>query len=234
MADETPKTSLFEILVAILLGLGAIGGGWASYQASQWGSTALEKFGESSKTATQGSTVFNLGVAVATRDSALDIQGKTLMIDSMLVDATTQPGAVAKMRNLGIAKYLYLIQMSSQAYAELGLDPKYKALKRNQVDQMPDAEIAKALTKDLGTEYFQKVLTPGAQKFEEAEKIFKEGDTISGRSTKFGQAQMVFTIALFLGGLALVVKSNLKWGFMAVGYGTMIFGCVKLLSLPWY
>ena len=82
MSDSNGDRSLriFEIVVATLLGLGALGGAWAGYQANQWGSSAIENFGKSSTTATRGAALYNQGVATANRDANLDIHGKELTL----------------------------------------------------------------------------------------------------------------------------------------------------------
>ena len=45
---------------------------------------------------------------------------------------------------------------------------------------------------------------------------------------------MFFTITLFLGGLALVIKSPLRWTFEIGGYAALGYAAIKLMSLPWY
>src|SRR5262245_8933244 len=104
------RTSLFELCVAVLLGIGALGGGWAGYQGGQWGSTATENYGKAATLATRASTFYNEGVTVAHRDSALDIQAKQLVLSAL----TTQDPLI-KERDLAVAKYLYTQQMTKPA-----------------------------------------------------------------------------------------------------------------------
>jgi len=221
------KTSVYEVLVAVALGSAAIGGGWAAYQASQWGSSALEDFGKSSKTATEGATEFNYAIAVASRDADLDVMAKEHVLDAM-----SSQDEATKNKDTILAKYLYVQQMSPEAYKTLGYPDEFHSKEKEQ--QMPNDVLIAGLDKELDEAYFATVLQPSGEKFKEADTTFEEGDHLSSRSTDFGKSQMVFTISLFLGGLGLVVKSQMKWGFVAAAYGSIAWGTVLLFSTPWY
>ena len=223
------KNAWFELMVAILLGCGAIGGGWASYQSSQWGGTATEDFGKAATTATRASTLYNEGITIANRDAALDIQAKQLVLS-----AETTKDPLAKELNLGVAKYLYTQQMTKEGFVALGLPAEYHTKKDEVAEKLPEDAIVKTIDNQLGESYYAAVLKKGNDKFAEADKIFAEGDQVSSRSTQFGLNGMFFTITLFLGGLALVIKTPVRWGFMTVGYLTMTYGLIKLFGLPWY
>src|SRR5436853_354380 len=151
-SNDDRTLRIFEIVVATLLGLGALGGAWAGYQANQWGSSAIENFGKSSTTATRGAALYNQGVATANRDAELD------------------------------------------------------------------------------DTYMKQVLAAGEAKFADADKIFAEGSAFSARSTAFGIVGMMFTVTLFLAGISLVLKSNVKWVFSFIGYGSLIAAGFKLFA----
>jgi hypothetical protein len=234
------QDKIFEILVATLLGLGALGGAWAGYQANQWGSTALESFGKSATTATRASTLYNRGVAVANRDSALDIQGKQLVLQAMTAKAGIDPdrpdplAQLAVERDMTVAKYLYIREMSDEGYASLGYPPEFRVEDDEKAAAMPDEAMEKGLEAKLDTQYMDKVLARGEAKFAEADRVFAEGQTISARSTAFGLVGVMFTVTLFLAGMALVLKSNVRWVFSFIGYGSLIAASIKLFALPWY
>ncbi len=223
------KTSLYEVLVTILLGIGALGGGWAGYQSSQWGSTATENYGKAATTATKASTAYNHAVAVATRDEELDLKGKELILS-----AATIADPVTKEHQLEVAKYLYTQHMTNEGYLALGYPEKFHSRNKEAAVAMPDDTLLLGVETDLGDKYMDKLLEPAAAKFAEADKTFAEGQKVSGDSTQFGLDGVFFTIALFLGGLALVVKHRLRYGFIVAGYSVAVFGIVKLFSLPWY
>jgi hypothetical protein len=235
MSDE-PKTSLFEVFVAILLGLGAVGGGWAAYQASQWGSTATENYGKSSTTATRGATLFNVGLTIGVRDAQLDLKGKELVVHALTTPATD---TVSRTRDLLVAKYLYTMQMSPVGYQALGYPPEFypkdhSRAEKDKANGLPDQALIAGLERELEDAYWKTVTANGTQLFDEAKTTFQEGQRVSGVSTKFGQIGMLFTITLFLGGMAMVFKSRMRWGFLGAGYVTLAASAAMLFLQPWY
>lgn len=223
------KSVVFEILVAVLLGLGAIGGGWAGYQSSQWGSTATENYGKASTIATRAATAYNEGIQIANRDSALDIQAKQLVLAAL-----TTKDELAKERDLAIAKYLYTQQMTKAAYVALGFPAAYHTKDRETYLKFSDEEATAGLEHELDEHYLTQAVAKGQALFADSDKVFAEGQKVSGTSTLFGLAGMFFTVTLFLGGLELVIKSGARWAFLAGGYAVLVVGVVKLASLPWY
>jgi len=239
-SNDDRSLRIFEIVVATLLGLGALGGAWAGYQANQWGSSAIENFGKSSTTATRGAALYNQGVATANRDANLDIHGKELTLQAMVAKAGLDPknpdplAELAVTRDTTIAKYLYIRQMSDVGYAALGYPAEFNVADDDKANQMPDEALEKGLEAELDDTYMKQVLAAGEAKFAEADKIFAEGSAFSARSTAFGIVGMMFTVTLFLAGIALVLKSNVKWVFSFIGYGSLIAAGLKLFALPWY
>src|SRR5215467_10083114 len=136
-------------MVAILLGCGALGGGWASYQSSQWGGTATEDYGKAATTATRASTLYNEGITVANRDSSLDIQAKQLVLSAM-----TTKDELVKLRDMTVAKYLYTQQMTKQGYETLGLPAEFHTKVEDTAEKLPDEALQASLDKDLTDAYF--------------------------------------------------------------------------------
>lgn len=234
------KDKLFELVVATLLGLGALGGAWAGYQANQWGSTALEAFGKSATTATRASALYNRGVAIANRDQGLDIAGKQLVLQAITAEAARDPrhpdpvAELAIERDLTIARYLYIRQMSPDGYAALGYPAEFRVADQDKAASMPEDALVKGLEAELDAAYQDKVLAAGEAKFAEADTVFAEGQKVSARSTAFGLIGVMFTVTLFLAGMALVLKSPVRWAFSLIGYGSLVAAAVKLFALPWY
>ncbi|HEY8143558.1 MAG TPA: hypothetical protein VIG06_12835 [Kofleriaceae bacterium] len=223
------KTSGFEVVVAVLIGLGALGGAWASYQANQWGSTSTEKYGHAATTATKGATLFNLGVSTASRDSQLDIQGKELVLR-----AVTAKNPLDKERDLTIAKYLYTRQMSDEAYASLGYPAEFRTEDDDKASSMPEEVLVAGLDRELDEKYLAAMLGGGTQRFGEADKVFQGGQTASGISTRFGINGLFFTITLFLGGVSLVFKSRVRWVFLMLGFLSLALASGYLFTLDWF
>jgi hypothetical protein len=227
IAEE--KTSVFEVVVAILIGLGALGGAWTSYQGNQWGSTSTEKYGQAATTATRGGTLFNVGVSTASRDSQLDIRGKELVLSAM-----TSKDPLAKERDLTIARYLYTRQMSDEAYAALGYPAEYRTADDDKASSMPEEILVSGLEKDLDEKYVIGMLRNGTERFKQADKVFQDGQAASGTSTRFGINGLFFTITLFLGGVSLVFKSRVRWVFLMLGLLSLAMASGYLFTLDWY
>jgi hypothetical protein len=226
---EETKTSLFELIAALLLGMGALGGAWSGYQSNQWGGTATADYGKASTIATRGSTLATIGITAVSRDSTLDLQAKQL-----IVDGTLAKDPAVKQRDLFVAKYLYTQRISEAGYRALGLPPEFRTKDDAKAESLPDEALVAVLNNELDKKYLAHMLADGDAKFAEADKTFKEGEDTSTTSTLFGLAGMFFTVSLFLGGIALVLKSHLRWTFLAAGYAVMIVGAVKMFALPWY
>jgi len=239
-SNVSVQDKIFEIIVATLLGLAALGGAWAGYQANQWGASAVDYYGRASTGATRASTLYNRGVAIANRDAALDIQGKQLVLQAMTGKAALDPkrpdpiAELAIERDMTVAKYLYIRQMSPEGYQALGYPAEFRVADDDKASSMPDDVMAAGLEAELGAPYMDAILSAGEHKFAEADKVFAEGQDLSSRSTAFGLVGVMFTVTLFLAGMALVLKSSVRWVFGFVGYGSLIAATIKLCALPWY
>jgi hypothetical protein len=229
LEEPEPKTSRFEVFTAILLGLAALGGAWASYQSNQWGGTATADYGKASTTAVRASTSMTAAVTNAAHDSALDLQAKLYVAGAEL---GAQPAQ--KEQSLFLAKYLYTRKISATAYKALGLPPEFRSKDDAVAEKLPEDALVKSLDVELDDKYLATMMADGTAKFAQAEKVFAEGEDVSTTSSRFALDGMFFTISLFLGGMALVIKSHIRWTFMVGGYGALVWGAAKLLILPWY
>jgi len=227
MSDNTRG---FEILAAIVLGLGAVGGAWAGYQANQWGATAISDFGDASTTATKASTLLNVGISVANRDAQLDIQAKQLVLE-----ASTTEDEVVKERSLAVARYLYTQQMSDEGYKSLGYPPEYRVEDTTkEAPDIPEQVLVAGLDHELGDEYFDQVLSDGSDQFTEADKKFDHGNAMSNRSTQFGLDAVFFTVCLFLAGIGLVIHTRMHWVLLGLSGVALVVASIYMFRLPWY
>lgn len=228
--DERPF-DWFELIVAVLLGLGAVGSAWAAYQGDQWGGQEGEAFGEASTFATQASTVFNLNVTELMRDIQLDIDAKKLVVEGLF---TEDP--VTKTRVYTIASYLYAQQMSETGYAVVGLDPRYRTAEgREGMDHIPEEELMATLDRELleNDTYVTAMLAMGTEAFDRASTRFDEGRESGGKADTFSVVGVLYTVALFLAGIALVFKGRIRWAFVAMGAAMFALSTVKLFAAPW-
>ncbi len=223
------RSTLFELLIVLLLGAGALGGGWAAYQTTRWSSTATARYGKAASTASRGATLYTVGVTTATRDASIDMQAKQLVLSSL---SSKDPDT--KSIDMTVAKYLSTQHLSREAYDALGYPAPFYTRDHAKAEQIPDEAMIKGLDADLDDHYYDKVLAKGTKAFADADELLAEGQQGSGNAAQFGLEGMVFTITLFLGGLALVLKSHVRWGFLTVGYLSLGYALIKLFSLPWY
>jgi hypothetical protein len=229
--DEERPFDWFELIVAVLLGLGAVGSAWAAYQGDQWGGQEAEAFGEASTLATRASTVFNLNVTELMRDIQLDIDAKKLVAEGLF---TEDPAT--KTRVYVIASYLYAQQMSDAGYAVIGLDPRYRTPEgREGIDHIPEEELVTTLERELieNEGYVTAMLAMGTEAFDHANTRFDEGREAGGKADAFSVVGVLYTVALFLAGIALVFKGRVRWAFVALGAAMFALSTVELFAAPW-
>ncbi len=230
--ENTPETTRhfesFELIVAILLGLGAVGAALTSYQNGKWNYAANVAYSESSTLTVEASTIFNFAVTVISADYAMDVQARQL-----LLNAATARDPQAGKRDLQLANYVYKHRMSDDGYAALGLPRQYRPAEGQTTPDMPMELLMPALQRDLDTKYLKKMVDPATRKFSEAEKKSAEGRRAGDEGDKFSQIGLFYSISLFVTGVALVFKTHIKWGFVGLGFVVFAFATVRLFLVPW-
>jgi len=229
-SEETKKLDWFEFSIALLLGLGAIGGAWSAFQGDLWGGASTEGYGEAAMQTTRAATVLNLGFTQLVRDLSLDVDAKRLIAEGVMSRDETD-----RTRSFMLASYLYAQQMSDEAYRALELPPVYRTAEgRDAVDHMPIEALEASLVRDLGGDpgYMEEMLRDGTAGFRQAEQRFALAQAANEEGDKFGFAAVLYTIALFLGGIALVFKSRAKWLFATMGACVLLTAIAYMLSLP--
>ncbi|MEZ4219964.1 MAG: hypothetical protein R3B13_03475 [Polyangiaceae bacterium] len=226
-SSDKSSFDVFELLTALLLGVAALGGAWSGHQSGLWGGNCQTAYGEAANLTTRAGTVYQLGVSVANRDSSLDIQAKQLVLEGM-----TSQDEVTKLKTLGVAKYLYARQMSEDGYRAVGLPAEFRTQDDDKLMKMPESALEQSLDKDLDEKYFTQMTAPGEAIFAEADKKFDEGRRANQNGDQFGLAVVLYTIALFFGGIALVFKSIVRWGFFGMGMITMLAALIYMARLP--
>ncbi len=218
----------FELAAALLLGLAAIGAAFAGYQSGLWGGRSTEAYGLAATTATKASNENTFAVMTMSRDYSVDIQAKRLILEGD--DATDE---ATQLRSFEIASYLYTVQLSEVAFKDLGLPMEFRQGDASKRDDIQGAVLDKALNEDLGPDYVEAMLAKGKTMFADSDKKFEEGRTANETGDKFGLISVIYTVALFFGGLALVFKSNQRWLFLLGGVFVLIGATVYLLRVPW-
>jgi hypothetical protein len=81
--------------------------------------------------------------------------------------------------------------------------------------------------------YLASTLGDGVQMFDAADAKFTEGREANQAGDQFGMAAILYTVALFLSGIALVFKSGIKWAFGGLGALVVVAATLFLFTLKW-
>ena len=121
MVEETGTTvekpfEMFELVIAILLGLAAIGAALAGIQSGQWGGKQLEAFAEANAITTNASKSYSEAVSDMNSDYAVVGQAKRLILEG--IDANSEADQI---RSYKLASYYLTQQLAPNAYEAMKL-----------------------------------------------------------------------------------------------------------------
>ncbi|MEO8380329.1 MAG: hypothetical protein ABI779_11750 [Acidobacteriota bacterium] len=121
MVEENAKPAdspfeMFELVIAILLGLAAIGAAMAGIQSGQWGGKQLEAFAEANSITTKASKSYSEAVSDMNSDYAVIGQAKRLILEG--IDASTEAD---QQRSYKLASYYLTQQLDQTAYDAMKL-----------------------------------------------------------------------------------------------------------------
>ena len=117
--EDNKPFDKFELVTAILLGLTAIGAAIAGQQGGQWGGRQLEAFSAANSLTTKAATQYTEDTVLINADYAAVAAAKGYIL--MARDA----GGQDRERNLDMASYQYMYQMSELGYKSMGLPMEY-------------------------------------------------------------------------------------------------------------
>lgn len=219
----------FELAAAILLGLGAVASAVAGYQSGLWGGASVEGYGESSSMTTEAAATFNDELTSYIQDAQVDVRAKEMIWEASEIDDAARATRLQEM-----ASWLYTSQLTEHAYQGLELpvpeaDPETGEAGWNlSVDALE-----KALNIDLGEDYVEKLFAPSSEEFAAAKERFEKARVANEIGDKFSLAAVILTISLFFGGLALVFKTKVRWGFLSSGAVVLVVGVGYMATLTW-
>lgn len=137
--DEEKKIDKFELATAILLGLTAIGAALAGLQGGQWGGKQLEAFSEANALTTKAATQYTEDTVLINADYAAVAAAKSYIL------AARDAGGQDRERNLDLASYQYMYQMSELGYEAMGLPMEYYVEDEEETEEgAPAATVATA------------------------------------------------------------------------------------------
>ncbi len=238
MSEESERQAMvdrFEFFAAILLGLAAICTALSSFQGGLWDGKQAEAYGKANTEATAAAAERAKATVEMSKDAQIDITAYQL-IEQGLNNAESNP-AVAN-SSFEIASYLYTRQMSDAGYKALGLPPEAK---KDPGDDEEKSEalkgdvLDKASNKDLvGDENYQKEMLAKADELTaQSAATFKEGNDANEMGDKFELANVMFAVAMFFMGIALVFKTDIKWKVLIAGGVMLVVPFVYTLTLKW-
>ena len=118
--DDKKPFDKFELVTAILLGLTAIGAAIAGQQGGQWGGRQLEAFSAANSLTTKAATQYTEDTVLINADYAAVAAAK-----GYILAARDANSAQDRERNLDMASYQYIYQMSELGYESMGLPKEY-------------------------------------------------------------------------------------------------------------
>ena len=217
----------FELAAAILLGLGAVATAISGYQGGLWGGASVEGYGESAAMTTQASSTYNDELTSYIQDAQIDVRAKEMVWEAMEIDDEDRAA-----RLMSMASWLYVSQLSEHAYAGLKL-PEVTEDEKGESQELPKEALEAALNIDLDEDYVDALFTPSSEEFEAAKARFAKAREANEMGDKFALAGVILTISLFFGGLALVFKTRVRWGFLGSGVVVLVIGCGYMATLTW-
>jgi hypothetical protein len=241
--EEVPRGfDILELLAAVLLGLAAITTAFASFESALYGGKSVENYGKANKVATEAAAERSRAIVEMSRDNTIDSEAMRLILEG---DDAASPAA--EQRNYAVATYLYTRQMSDPGYKALGLPPEARkpddaagdeedeeAVEEKQT-ALQENLLEKAMEKDLSEDenYRKEMLSKSQTLFDEAEKVFKEGQEANEIGDKFQLAAVVYSISLFFGGILQVFRNRgARAAILGAGGLFFVAATVYVLTLP--
>jgi hypothetical protein len=227
--DEQKPFEFFELVVAILLGIAAVSAAWSSYQSSLWNGKSVEAYGEAATLGTRASTEHDRAEMDIAHDFECDLQGKEKILEAL--DASS---AAEKTRFTHLASYLYSVEMSTAAYAQMNLPSDYHTagdIKKH--EGIPLEVLKETLERRLGPAYEDAMLAKAREGYTQSDRRFDDGRQASSLGDRFDLNTVIFTVSLFFAGLGLVFKTRIRWYFVMAGFLVFLSGAVQLIRSPW-
>jgi hypothetical protein len=227
--EQEKPFDYFELAVAVLLGLAAIGAAWSSYQSSMWGGKSIEAYGDASTMSVKASTEHDRAEMDIAHDFDCDLQAKERILEALDSSSETE-----RTRLLHLASYLYAVEMSPTGYSQMKLPAEYHTagdVKKH--EGIPFEALQTTLDRKLGAEYEEAMLAKGKSDYAAADKKFDEGRLASSTGDHFDLYTVIFTVSLFFAGLGLVFKTRIRWYFLISGGLVFVYAAFYLARTPW-
>lgn len=216
----------FELAVAILMGIAAVGTALAGYQSSLWGGQSQDAYGEAATLSAKASAEQSTAMIAIAHDLSVDMQCKRLLLEAI---DTRDP--VDQDRHFAIASHLYTHQINELAYEHLKLPAEYYMSPGR--EPIPDEALLAALDIDLGEDYLAANMAEAGRQFAAADTTLGKARTANDTGDRFGLVTVIFAVALFFAGICLVLKTRIRWVVMGLSAVVAFAAAVYFFVLPW-
>jgi len=215
VAAAERRSTIIEVITAILLGLATIGAAYAAYQASLYDGNSLENY--------------SIGISKTAEGSGKDAQAmQVLMTDmnlwmewqSRMISADKNDGAQAKI-DKEIADTIENNFMSAELQEAIIWSVEESEKQKKHIDYTDNEAYALSIFSD-------------SLDFEDkAAAAFATAGKQNGIGDKYMFVTVLFAIVLFFAGIALVFKrEGVKLTIILIAAGLFVFSLVRLLGLP--
>lgn len=194
-----------EQILAVMLGLAAVVTAWSAFQSSQLGDKVQESFSEGIRLSDQASQQYNTALATDNQDQALFLEYAKALVAEDEVTAT------------------YI--------SESLMSPELLAAVEWWVDQ-PDENGPVSPFVEENPNWDNTSWAEAAKLDEEAQQYFDTAKDSDSEGDKFDLLEVIVTLALFLFGVAsLVRQQRIQVGLALVGGVILVYSIVMVLTL---
>ena len=244
--DKEDGLDKFELLMAIMLGLGAIGAAWAGFQGDLWGGKQAEEYGlaskemaraastmseasaqmgEASAKVTEATSGVSQLLAVHSHNVNLDVQAKMHLIEGAIArdmaKAVVPEGTPFEMpietaKHFYVAKYLYGVQMDENYYLALGFPAEFRGIEK--FENIPDDVLEAKGGGEIPESVVEKEIEAPMASIAAAEKAY---ENVQLKQAEAAKGQVEADAHFQEGGKANTIGDNL--GFTGVLYTVALF-----------
>lgn len=202
-----------EVVTAVLLGLVSCMTAYTGFQAALYNSTMASSFSKAQVLSTQAESLYLAANQDYTQDAQLWSTLSELAIDIESADPDTVSRATAKYNTL---------------FADIVTENFAAAIERaNTVNNANPDDYVSPLDDEI---YLETLFGPSYDTADGAEEQTAIGDRANSFGDQLGLYTVLMTIALFLLGVAAVVKRNLI-KFLLIGFSVVVFLVASILTL---
>jgi len=217
--QKMSRSALLELVTVIMLGVTALLTAWASWIGSLHGGNQSTNYTTSNNLASEGNSEYNAGVQSLMQDMMLYNEINALMIDQAFADSRGDDEESAKIA--WKIDELATLNMSSELSEAFNW-----AMSESEARGETVSPFEKEGFTDTYFENANALLTESQEKLEQGKKDNACGD-------KFGLVTVIYSVVLFLLGIAGTFKSDKnKIAVICISGAAFIIATVFMLTIP--